>query len=203
MDSISDDVKPILFHTIRTLDRLGIEYAIGGSIASSLHGIGRMTRDADLTAVPFGGKVDAFLSSFPESEYYLSEQAVREAIRTRSSFNILHPPTGYKIDVFVQKDKPFDRSAFGRRFPFPFAEVPGGEVMLFTAEDMILLKLDWFRLGGGVSDRQWGDVQGMIKTQADHLDGAYLRRWAADLNLSDLLEEAFVEAGWVPPAEPS
>ena len=115
MDPVAQDVKPVLYHVIRTFDRLGIGYAIGGSIASSLHGIGRMTRDADLTAEPFGMKVNAFVSAFPLNEYYLSEPAVREAIRTRSTFNILHPPTGHKVDVFVRKDTPFERSAFDRR----------------------------------------------------------------------------------------
>jgi hypothetical protein len=157
-----------------------------------------MTRDADITATPFAAKIQEFVAAFPTTEYYLSDESVWDAHRHRSSFNILHPPTGYKIDVFLRKDAPFDRSAFGRRIRFPFADVPDGEVLLYTAEDMILFKLGWYRLGGGVSDQQWRDVKGMIQTQSDRLDGAYLRHWAAEIGVADLLEKSFEDAGWPP-----
>ena len=64
-----------------------------------------------------------------------------------------------------------------------------------TAEDTILAKLEWYRMGGGVSERQWRDVLGVMKVQADRLDLAYLRQWADQLNVSDLLERALTEAG--------
>jgi hypothetical protein len=195
VDPVAQDVQSVLVHVLGTFDRLNIAYAIGGSVASSLHGIGRMTRNLDLTAEPFGEKLGPFVAAFPAGEYYLSEPAVRDAIRLRSSFSILHPPTGYKIDVFVRPEAAFDVAAFARRTAFPFPAALGGSVMVHTAEDTVLFKLRWYRLGGGVSDQQWNDVQGVLKTQTDRLDGTYLRRWAAELGVADLLETALADAG--------
>jgi hypothetical protein len=188
-EPVDQDYQPVLRSVIRTLDRLGIRYAIGGSIASSLHGIGRFTRDADLTAEPFPGREGAFVAAFDPAEFYVSPDAVRDALRNRSSFNIIHPATGYKIDIFVRKDEPFERSAFDRRVPYPMPDVPAEPVQLHSPEDTVLFKLRWFRLGGETSDRQWNDVLGVLRVQGDRLDAAYLDRWAAEIGVKDLLDK--------------
>jgi hypothetical protein len=54
--------------------------------------------------------------------------------------------------------------------------------------------LEWFRAGGEVSENQWKDVVGIPKVQADSLDLAYLRQWAGELHVEDLLEKAFKDA---------
>ena len=190
MEPVEQDFQSVLRFVIDTLDRLGMPYAIGGSIASSLHGVNRQTRDADLTVEPFPGREGVFVAAFDPAEYYLSPDAVREAVRDRSTFNILHPATGYKVDIFVRKDDPFEQAAFARRVPFPVPEVPGGPVLVHSPEDIILFKPRWYRLGGEVSDRQWNDIIGVMKTQAGRLDDAYLDRWAADIGVKDLLDRA-------------
>jgi hypothetical protein len=184
------EFQPVLRHTLDTLDRLGIGYAIGGSVASSVHGEGRMTRDVDITAEPFPGKEGLFVLSFPPPEYYLSADAVREALRARGTFNILHTTTGYKVDIFVRKDEPFELAAFDRRALYPLPNLPGGPVMVHSPEDIILFKLRWFRMGGGVSEKQWTDIRNVLKTQAGRLDDAYLDLWALDLGVKDLLDKA-------------
>ena len=63
-----------------------------------------------------------------------------------------------------------------------------------TAEDIVLHKLEWYRLGGGVSERQWQDVLGVFRVQGATLDRAYLERWASDLGVADLLARAIREA---------
>lgn len=194
MESNTDNFQPGLFHVIAVFDALGIPYAIGGSIASSIHGIGRMTRDADVTAEPFPGREAEFVARFDPSEYYIRLPAVREAIRDRSSFNVLHPPSGFKIDVFVRSDEPFERAAFARKVweRLPDESLP--PLAFHSAEDIILFKLRWYRLGGEVSDRQWGDVLGVLKVQADRLDDDYLDHWATELGVADLLNRARSEA---------
>ena len=62
-----------------------------------------------------------------------------------------------------------------------------------SAEDIILAKLEWYRLGGEVSDRQWRDILGVLKVQAGRVDLDYLRHWAAELKVDDLLQRALKE----------
>lgn len=177
---------------ITVLSRLDIPYAVGGSWASSLLGKMRFTTDADITVEPFPGKEAAFCAPFGE-DYYVSLPMIQDAIRRRSSFNIIHWPSGFKVDLFVRKDRPFEAAVLARRRPHPLPEGP--TVMLVSPEDIILLKLEWYRLGGGTSERQWDDVLGVFQIQADKLDQPYLDHWAADLGVSDLLQRARQESG--------
>ena len=82
-----------------------------------------------------------------------------------------------------------------RRRPAALSEEPVRRVYVSSPEDLILRKLVWYRDGGGVSDRQWRDVLGVLKVQSERLDLAYLGRWAERLGLSDLLSRAVDEAG--------
>ncbi len=112
-------------------DSLGIPYALGGSMASSIHGIGRYTQDADLTAEPFPAKEAAFTQSFGP-DWYVSLSMIQEAVRLRSSFNVINTSSGFKIDVFIRKDLPFEVSAMHRRVPCFPPEDPTGVIALHT-----------------------------------------------------------------------
>jgi hypothetical protein len=180
---------------------LGIGFALGGSWASSLHGIPRDTRDADITAEPFPGREAEFAAAFGP-DYYVSRDAIRDAIRGRSSFNVIHLTSGFKVDVFIRKDTPFGRSVLARRRPTVIPGDPPEPIDIVSPEDIILHKLDWFRIGGETSDRQWGDVFGVLRVQAGRLDDAYLDHWAAELGVADLLAKARTAAA-PPPAVPS
>lgn len=173
------------------LDRLEIPYAVGGSWASSLLGKPRLTHDVDMTVEPFPGKETAFCACFSD-DYYVSLPMIQDAIRRRSSFNIIHWPSAFKADLFVRKDRAFDASVLARRRLHPLAE--GRSLTLVSPEDVILLKLEWYRLGGGTSERQLEDVRGVLQMQAGKLDQAYLDHWAADLGVSDLLQRARQES---------
>lgn len=184
---------PVIRHVMGTFRRLNISCALGGSWASSLQGEARMTNDADVTSEPFAGKELAFAQSF-DSDYYLNLDTIQGAVRNRSSFNIIHVPSGFKVDVFVRKDRPFEQSVLARRIALPAPDAPEETIDVVTAEDVILLKLEWFRLGGEVSDRQWGDVLGVLRVQGTRLDATYLDHWAGELGVSDLLAKARAEA---------
>ena len=176
-------------------DRLGIVYQLGGSVASSVHGMARSTMDVDLVAdlepVHVGPLVGAL-----ESEYYLDREMIREALRERSSFNLIHQNTMLKVDVFLPKDRPYDQEALRRRRFDRLEETPGArEFSVATPEDVILAKLEWLDRGGRTSERQWGDVLGVLRVQGDALDFDYLRRWAEELAVRDLLEQALKERG--------
>ena len=175
-----------LLEVIRILDRLGIRYALGGSMASSIHGKPRFTHDADLSADLPMEKVQAFLDSL-DVAYYLSRDAVMLAIQEHGSFNIIHTSSGFKLDVFLCVKTEFENAMYARRQQ---ASVGGETVFVMSAEDILLYKLDWFRRGGEISDRQWSDILGVLQVQGNRLDQTYLETWAASLGVADLLRKA-------------
>jgi hypothetical protein len=179
----------VLREVLAAFDKLCIPYALGGSMASSVHGVARYTRDADLCVEPFLGKEAALVASFGP-DYYLSLPAVQQAVRDRSTFNIINTREGFKVDVFVHPDQPFEQKAMERRTPCALPDRPAEPITLFTPEDVILFKLRWYRLGNETSDQQWSDILGVMKVQAGRLDEGYLDHWAASLQVSDLLERA-------------
>jgi hypothetical protein len=175
------------------LDALGVPYAIGGSFASALHGVMRATMDADLVADLRLEHTD-LLAQALGSAFYADVEMMRDAVRRHSSFNLIHLETTFKVDVFVAKPRTFDRSQLDRRQLYLLSEDPERYAYVISAEDIILSKLEWYRIGGEVSDRQWRDVLGVLKVQGDRLDRDYLRRMATELKVADLLERAFGEA---------
>jgi len=191
---VTADPIPVTLMVIAALQRLGALYYIGGSLASGVHGTYRATADADIVADLRQDQVDSLADMLSE-QFYADPEMMRDAIRHRASFNLLHLDTGFKVDVFITKGRPFDRSQFERRISAPIK--PGGDesVYLADAEGTILAKLEWYRLGDEVSDRQWNDILGVLKVRAGDIDRDYLRHWAARLGLSDLLARAFDDAG--------
>ncbi len=176
-----------------TLDALGVGYYIGGSVASSAHGIARASLDADIVTSLEPKHVEPVVSRLA-SAYYIPVDRLRSAVSARSSCNFIHLATMFKIDVFVSKGRPFDRQAAQRARPQAIDEAPDAPRFLVASpEDTVLAKLEWFRLGGENSERQWWDVVGILRV-TEEADRTYLRRWAAALGVADLLERALADA---------
>ena len=188
-----DEPIAVTLLVIDALDALGVPYLIGGSLASAVHGVLRATMDTDLVADLRLEDAEPLARALGGA-FYVDAESIREAVLHESSFNVIHLETMFKVDVFIVKKRPFHRSQMERRIAQVIATDPERTAYVATAEDTILAKLEWYRMGGGVSDRQWRDVLGVMKVQADRLDLAYLRQWAAQLNVSDLLERALTEA---------
>ena len=187
------DLLATLTPVVATLDRLGVAYQVGGSVASSIHGMARSTMDIDLVADLAPDHVDRLVAAL-EPEYYVDAQMIREAPRDRSSFHLIHQGTMLKVDVFVPRDRPYDREALRRRTVDRLEEgSASGEFCVATAEDVVLAKLDWFDRGGRASERQWGDILGVLRVQGESLDFDYLTKWAAELGVEDLLRRALRE----------
>ena len=193
---MSMNVPDILAATtpvVEALEQLEVPYHIGGSVASSLNGIPRLTIDVDLVT---NLKLEHVrpLVRLLEAEYYIDEDAVKDAVSRRSSFNAIHLETMLKVDVFIPKARLFDQEELRRVRLQPLVENTR-PFYVASPEGTILNKLEWYRMGGEVSDRQWNDILGVLKVQDSNLDMAYLQRWAVALKVSDLLERALVDAG--------
>jgi hypothetical protein len=179
---------------IQALDALGVPYLIGGSLASAVHGVARATVDTDLVADLRPEHAEPLAQALRDA-FYVDAESIQDAIRRRSSFNVIHLETMFKVDVFVRKRRPFDQAQFERRQAQVVATDPERTAYVASPEDTVLAKLEWYRMGGEVSDRQWRDVLGVLKVQGERLDLAYLRRWADALGVANLLEKALTAAG--------
>jgi hypothetical protein len=176
---------------VAEFERLGVAYYIGGSIASSVLGIPRSTLDVDIVA-DLAPKHVAPLVDALKTKYYIDGAMILDAIARRSCFNLIHLETSFKVDVFVVKNRSYDRQVFSR-INKPHAKPETPSFFLASAEDIILAKLEWYRLGDEVSERQWSDVIGVMKINGPSLDRAYLERWAGELGVVDLLAKAWHE----------
>ena len=179
---------------IRALEELDVPYLVGGSLASSFHGTPRSTNDADLVADLRRAHVP-LLAAALEAEFYLDRGRIRDAVRRRSSFNVIYLETMFKVDIFVLKDDPLAREEMRRRQRVVVDEESGRAIDVASPEDTVLQKIAWYRLGGSASQRQWDDILGVLKVQRHDLDREYLERWAVHLEVQDLLRQALEDAG--------
>ncbi len=190
---LSGDELRVFQDVVAKFTALGVPYVLGGSLAASIHGYDRHTHDADINVEPFPGQEARLVAALGDA-YYASQPAIEEAVRRRSSFNLIHNETGFKIDVFVRKDDPFEQSAMARRVTATLPDPAEPPVVLQTPEDLILFKLRWYRLGNEVSEKQWTDILNVYKVQLPRLDQGYLDHWAAHLGVADLLARARQES---------
>lgn len=182
-----DDLVAALMPVAAAFDRLGVRHYVGGSVASTMHGAIRSTMDVDVVCDLRADQVDAFLAAF-DGDFYVSEAAVWQAVERRSCFNLIHLPTVYKVDVFVSRGRPFDVAAMERAVPLLLAAGQNTTVPVATAEDSIVAKLEWFRLGDESSERQWHDVSRLLALHGGALDVAHMQRMAESVGVADLLD---------------
>ena len=178
----------------RILEGLAIPYVVGGSLASSLHGMPRSTHDIDLVADLRAHHVAPLLQALG-NDFYVSSEAVADAVRRRGSFNIIDQETILKVDIFVLKEDALSRDEMSRGVVVDLPGDPSATLVIASAEDIVLQKLLWYQLGAGVSERQWLDVLGVLKVQGDRLDLVYLESQAQRAGVADLLARARMEAG--------
>lgn len=177
------ELTAALERTIRALETADVDYIVVGSTAAAAWGVARMTRDVDLVVLLAPESGEAMIEALQNSGTYLPESDARQAVESGGSFNILHPQSGGKVDVFVVPvSDPFTQSRIARRVR---ANVLGVDAWVATPEDVVLAKLRW-RLESR-SQTQWRDCVEIAAI--NDLDLGYMRRWAAGLGVEeDLLE---------------
>jgi acetolactate synthase regulatory subunit len=175
--------EDVVTHLARLLEALEIRYMISGSVASSFHGKPRTTHDADIVIDPLPEALDRLLGELSNRGFYVDHAVARDALRRRRQFNAIDTVSAFKVDLIIRKDRPFSLEELGRRQRVDLAAAK--EVMLATAEDTILSKLEWAKKGGG-SERQLADVKGITDVKGAELDREYIERWARVLGVLDL-----------------
>lgn len=191
---VNADIIAVTLLVAEQLERLGVPYALGGSLASSMYGIFRSTNDADLVADLQEEHAEPLARAL-HGAFYADAAMIRDAISTRGSFNLIHLATMLKVDIFLPGRGAFDGNQLARRVREMVQQEPPRSLAIVSAEDTVLAKLGWYRAGGEISDRQWYDILGVLKVQGAALDLPYLRRWAPELGVTDLLARALDEAG--------
>lgn len=191
---MSDAIRVAQF-LAEVLEKLGVVYWIGGSMASSTYGLPRSTQDVDLVAELKEEHVDDLVAAL-ENDFYIDRQAVQRAINSQRSFNVIHLDSMYKADIFILGPTPYAQAEKARRRLDPLGNWPGAPTAYFcSAEDIVLQKLVWFRKSGGVLTKQLEDIQQVLKVQAKTIDLNYLHCWAAELGVTDLLGKILAESG--------
>ncbi|MBI4533757.1 MAG: hypothetical protein HY711_07395 [Candidatus Melainabacteria bacterium] len=185
---MNEEPVEITFLVITALERLGIRYLIGGSLASAIYGEPRATRDVDILADIRPEHVQP-LYEMLELQFNISTEAIQNALKHRSSFNAIHYQSLFKVDVFVPKNRQFDEQEFQRRALHVVAYAPERRAYVASAEDIILAKLDWYRQGNEGSEQQWRDVTGILKANMGRLDVQYMQATASDLGVLYLLQK--------------
>jgi hypothetical protein len=172
------------------LNRAGIPFMLTGSFASVFYGSPRSTQDIDLVIAVNAAQIRTFLETLPSDEYYVEVDAALEALKRESMFNIIDLKTSWKIDMIIRKSRAFSQEEFSRR---RLSNVEGVSLHVASAEDVILAKLEWAKLGA--SQRQIDDAAGILKLRGDSLDRPYLDKWVRELGLTKEWSDAQRMAG--------
>jgi hypothetical protein len=165
-----------------TLERLGLRYFVTGSVATIFFGEPRFTNDIDIVVDLPLNRIRDLCSAFPAEEFYLDEEAVRQAVTKQRQFNILHPAAGLKVDVMIPADDGFNRSRFARSRRLHPA--PDYDAAFASPEDVILKKMEYYREGG--SEKHLRDIGGILRISGEQVDRAYIDEWAQRLGLSEI-----------------
>ncbi len=189
--SFSDPLQ-IVKKVADVLESLGIRYLVGGSLASSLHGIPRATQDADIVA-DLTEKHLGPLSAALSPGFYFDDEMAKDAVRNRASFNIIEKESLFKVDIFILKTDSASFMEMERRVLYEIADADSSAIYICSPEDIIAQKLYWFKSGGGVSERQWRDAMSVIKVQGKQLDRDYLIKICKTLGVYTLLDKALEE----------
>lgn len=184
------ETAEVLRFLIAALEVHRVDYAIGGSFASSAWGHPRQTNDLDIMVLIDLDRAAEFVTSV-ESQFFVD---VREIISTLDSedeyrsFQMLHQSSFFKVDAFVPMVDEYVASEMERAVRVEL--VAGVSARCLAAENVIVRKLRWFELGNRVSDRQWNDIVQVLEVQKGQLDEPYLDRWAEHFDVRELLDQA-------------
>ncbi len=179
------DPDTLLASIVATLVGVGIPHMIVGSFASTAHGQPRTTHDLDLVIDPSPEQLESLLASLDPALFYVDPDVARDAPARRMMFNVIDLCSGWRLGFIIRKLRPFSVEEMQRRVTMT---VLGTQVATATAEDTIVSKLEWAKLGS--SQRQLEDVAGILRVRSHQLDVAYIEHWVRELGLEELWRTA-------------
>jgi hypothetical protein len=185
------DPSDLLRRFVRVAGDLQIPYFVTGSVTLAAYGEIRLTNDVDVVVELAQNAVAPLCAKFPLDEFYVSEEAARDAVKRCSQFNILHTPSGLKIDVMVAADTPFNRSRFARARTIPLGT---GELARFASpEDVILKKMVFYN--EGESEKHLRDIAGILQSERVPLDMSYVAGWSLRLGVHTIWRAILAKLG--------
>ena len=170
----------VLSDVVSRLELADFDYMLTGSVAMNYYAQPRMTRDIDIVVALADTDSDKIIEIF-QDDYYLSPDAVLDAIHSHKMFNLVHYESVVKVDLIVRKESAYRRLEFDRR-----QQIQVGELVtwIVSKEDLILSKLSWAQ--DSRSEMQLNEVRNLLASKPE-LD--YLDKWSSHLGLDLILEE--------------
>ena len=158
------------------MNELNIPYMLSGSVAMSLYVIPRATRDFDFVIRLLPGDIISFVENFRVG-YYCDQDAIEDAVKRHSMFNLIDHDSGFKADFVILKESPFRLEEFNRRIKMDYF---GKTIYVVSPEDLLISKLIWIQdIKSGL---QMEDIKNL--NNIDSLDWTYIRHWVQTLKLN-------------------
>ncbi len=182
----------LLHKVVDVLEKQGIAYMVVGSTASIAYGVRRFTADIDIVVDLSAKQAAALCDAFPMPEYYVSREAAQEAVRLRRQFNVIHPASGMKVDLFLARTDAWGKSQIARRQRVLI--LPDLNGYMARPDDIIISKMIFYKEGG--SEKHLRDITGIVKERPEDVDRAYIERWTEELGLKetwDLVQKRLCE----------
>ena len=166
--------EELLLRVGEALNKLKIKYIITGGLAVVVWGRPRFTADIDIVVELLPEKLEKVFDELQkiDGDIYLDKKMIRDALARGGEFNLIHPTSGIKVDFWILKDEPFDKSRIKRKVR---KTIFGKNLYFCSPEDLVLIKLQWYKKTK--STRQLEDIESVIVIQKK-LDWRYIRKWA-------------------------
>ena len=184
MEPAVKSLEELFGYLISVLNSVEVPYMIVGSFASTYHGVAQATQYLDIVCELRRSQLDHLSKAFDDPDFYLNQAAAEQALQVQGMFNLVHIPTGWKIDFILRRDRPFSRREFARRVA---GEILGRAVFVASPEDTILAKLEWAK--ESLSERQLRDVAEIFDIQGQQIDRGYIEDGIRELQLEDVLKK--------------
>ena len=171
---------------VEAFSRLNIPHMVVGGLSSNAYGIPRSTKDADIVLAVDAKRLFEVASELGP-DFALDDQGTFEMVTGTMRYHLRVPSIAFEIELFMLSSDPHDRARFERRRKVVSQQI-GTEIMVPSAEDVIIMKLRWAKIAKRGKDSE--DVRDVIAVQGDDaLDWDYIHHWCAVHETRALLDE--------------